>query len=242
MNLAIDAIIIVAVLAILISAAKKGLIRSVMGLFRSVASLIAAYAFTPVVAEYIHENYLLGNITADINETLKGWALDTSTDLYNLDRLIETPNGEFEKVLDRYGVTFDTIAEKLRGLVGVGENEVRSVAEDIASPTSSVLASVISFILIFAAAFIALSLLTLLLDAIFKLPVLSGINKFLGVCFGIIEAVLIASVLAISLSVLVTSLGAISPDLFGEDVVERTVVCKYLTEHNLFTWLKTALM
>ena len=63
----------------------------------------------------------------------------------------------------------------------------------------------------------------------------------LGVLFGIAEAGLVASVLAVVLYVLVTSLGAISPSLFGKQVVDHTVICKFLVEDGLFGWLKTAL-
>ncbi len=241
MNLALDAIIIISAALIIISAAKKGLIRSVMGLIKSVASLIAAYAFTPVLALIIEEKFLLGRMTENIAGTLKGWSLDTNTDLYNLDRLASSSNDEFGKILERYGVGLDSISAKLRGLVGVGENEVTSIAEDIASPVSHVLSSVISFILIFAAAFLVLSLLTFLLDAIFKLPVLHGINRALGVCFGIIEAVVVASVLAVALSVLVTALGSISPDFFGAQVVDRTLICKALLNNNLFSFIGNVL-
>ena len=233
MSLAIDAIILIVGVVIILVAAKKGLIRAIMGLVSSAVSLVVAYAYTPVLAEYIGNEFLLDRITGNINETLKGWALDTSSDLYNLDRLISTPNSDFTGILDRYGVGLDKIADRLRGLVGVTETEVKSVAEEIASPTSNMLASVLAFLAIFAASFILLTLITHILDAIFKLPVLSGINKLLGVLFGVAEAVFVAYILSIALSVLVGALGAISPDLFGEDVVERSIICKFFVEHNI---------
>jgi len=237
MSLAMDAILIVIAASIIISCWKKGLIRAVMGILTSIASLIAAYAYTPVLAPYIRDRYLLERITANIGETLKGWALDTTTDLYNLDRFVSTPNDEFSSILDRYGVALNSIADKLRGLINVGENEVDSLAEDIASPTSNLLANVIAFALIFAAAFLVLSLLTALIDKIFKLPVLSGANRFFGFLFGVAEAVIVTSIAALALSVLVTGLGAISPDLFGQATVENTIVCRFLTEHNVFSFL-----
>lgn len=237
MNFAIDAILIIVAVMIIWSAAKKGLIRAVMGVFTSVASLIAAYAYTPVLSDYIREKFLLDRITGNIAGTLKGWALDTASDLYNLDRLVAPLNPDFSKILERYGVEAEKIVSELRGLVGVNENEVNNIAEHIALPTTNVLASAIAFILIFAAVFIVLSLITGLLDKIFKMPVLSGINKFLGILFGILEAGIVLYALAAVLSVLVSFLGVISPDLFGKEVIENTVVCKLLMEHNVFGWI-----
>ena len=237
MSLAIDAIILIAAVIIIIVAAKKGLIRAVMGLVTSVASLILAYAYTPVLAGYIREKFLIDRITGNINETLKGWSLDTASDLYNLDRLVTSDNTDFASILNRYGVSIDKIADRLRGLVGVGETEVHSVAEEIASPTSTVLASVLAFLAIFIAAFLVLTLITKILNAIFKLPVLSGFNKVLGVLFGVVEAVFVAYILSIALSALVGALGAISPDLFGPDTVNNTIICRFFVEHNPFTWI-----
>lgn len=241
MSLAIDAILIVVAFLILLAAVRKGLIRSIMSLLSSVASLIVAYAYTPVLAPIIRNKYLLDRISANIGETIKGWALDTSSDLYNLDRLVTTPNSDFNAIIERYGVSLEQIASKLRGLVGVGDTEVHIIADDIASPTSNILANVIAFIGIFVAAFIVLALLTSILDAIFKLPVLSGINKFFGFVFGLLEAFMVVSVLAIAISVLVSALGAISPSLFGADMVDKTIICKYLAEHNFFLWINNVL-
>lgn len=241
MNLAIDALIIVVVVLVITSAAKKGLIRSVMRLIKVGASIITAYAFTPVLSEYIRDRFLIDRMTENISETLKGWALDTNSDLFDLDRLSDLKNADFVNVLDRYGVDLNTISGRLRGLFGVGENEVNSLARDIAEPTSNMLASAISFILIFAAVFVLLSLLTALLDAIFKLPVLSGINKVFGIAFGIIEAAVLASVIAVALSALVTALGPVSPEMFGAQVIDRTVVCRFLLDHNALSFIKNVL-
>ena len=48
--------------------------------------------------------------------------------------------------------------------------------------------------------------------------------------FGCAEAAVVAFVLAILLSVLVTALGSIDPSMFGRDVVEETMICSWLLE------------
>lgn len=237
MSLAIDIVVLIVAVIIILTSAKRGLIRAFMGLVSSVASFIAAYAFTPVLADYIRENYVLERITGNISETLKGWSFDTASDLYNLDRLLTSGNKDFSNVLDRYGVGLNEIADRLRGLIGVPETEVNSVAGEIASPTSTILSTVIAFLLIFVASFLVLSIVTWILDAIFKLPVLSGINKLLGTVFGVIEAIFVAYILSIGISVLMGALGVISPGTFGSDVVENSLICKFFVEHNVFTMI-----
>ena len=236
MSLAIDAIILIISAIIIFFAAKKGLIRAVMGLVSSVASFILAYAYTPILAKYIDENYLMDRITGNISETLKGWSFDTTSDLYDLDRLVSSPSKDFSSILNRYGVGLDKIADRLRGLVGVSATEVDSVAEEIATPTSSVLASVLAFLAIFVVSFLLLTLITLILNAVFKLPVLSGINTVLGVILGVAEAVIVAYILSVAFAALVGALGAISPNLFGADTVNNTIICKFFVQNNIFAW------
>lgn len=234
MSLAIDAIILFAAVFTIWAGTSKGFVRSVMGLISTVASLFIAYAYTPVLSVYIKEKYLIDRIAAGIDETLRSLAFDTTTELYNLDRLAADLPEPFTGILDRYNINIEEFAETLRGLTGCGESTVYGFAEQIADPTSSVLASVIAFILLFVAAFIALAILTALIDLIFKLPILKQANMLFGFLFGVIEAVAIAFVLATLLSMLVTTLGSIDPNLFGADVVTDTMICSRLLEHNMF--------
>lgn len=232
MSLAIDAIILLTDVIIIWRGAGRGLVKSVMGLITTAVSFIAAYAYTPVLAAYIKEKYLIEGITNGIFETLKSLAFDTDTDLYNLDRLaIDLPE-PFTSILERYNVNIDAFSEKIAGINACGENTVKSFAAEIAEPTSQIIANCVSFVMIFVAALLVLSILTALLNLIFKLPVLSQANSLLGLVFGVVEAVLVAFVLATVLSSLVSSLGAIDPNLFGKDVVADTRICRYLTEHN----------
>ncbi len=233
MSLALDAVILFTAVFIIWAGTSKGFVRSVMGLISTVASFFLAYAYTPVLSAYIKEKYLIDGIAKGIDETLKSLAFDTSTDLYDLDRLANDLPEPFTGILERYSIDISEFAEKLRGLTGCSADTVYNFAEEIADPTSSVLAAAISFILIFIAAFIALSIITALLDLIFRLPVLNTANMLLGFVFGAVEAVTIAIVLATVLSVLVTSLGSIDPSMFGADVVEDTMICKKLLEFNV---------
>ena len=234
MTLAIDAILIFAAVLCIWSGTRKGFVRSVMGLVSTLVASIAAYAYTPVLAAFIRDRYLIGRITDGIDETLRSLALDTSTDLFNLDRVASDLPEPFTAILSRYKIDLSAIADKMRGFTGADEGAVRSVAGEIASPTANALSSAIAFLPLFIGALIVLWLLTLLLDAIFRLPVLKSANTFFGFLFGVLEAAAMASILAIVLSVLTETLGAFDPVLFGAETVDRTVVCSFLLKYNLF--------
>ena len=233
MSFAIDAIILLTAVVIIWAGTSRGFIRSVMGLGCTVASLFAAYAYTPVLSNYFRTNFLLDKITSGIYETLKSLAFDTETDLYNLDRLAVDLPAPFTDILERYGIAVESFSDQLRGLTATTDDVVHEFAVQIAEPTDNVIAYDGSFILIFFAVYLVLSMITSLLDLIFKMPVLRGANMFFGFVFGAAEAVLVTFLLATLLSALVTALGAIDPSLFGADVVEDAKICTLLLEHNL---------
>ncbi len=239
MSLAIDAIILFGAVIIIWRGAGRGFIKSIMGLITSVVSFIVAYAYTPVLSSVLKEKYFTDGITNGIFETLKSLALDTETDLFNLDRLAVDLPAPFVSILDRYNVNIDAFAEEIRGITGCGENTVYSYAQQIAAPTSQIIANCVSFLLLFFAAFIVLSILTWILNAIFKLPVLSQANSFLGLIFGAAEAILFSFVISVVLSALVSSLGSIDPNLFGKDVLADTRICRFLLDNNPIEEIRT---
>ncbi|MGN1346951.1 MAG: CvpA family protein [Eubacteriales bacterium] len=241
MSLAIDAVILFAAVILIWLGAKRGFIRSAMGLVSGIASAIAAYAYTPVLAAYIRKNYLIDHLTSGIAETLRSLALDTETDLYDLNRLAEDLPEPFTSILERYNIDIEAFSTQIRGLTGCEGEVVDAFAEQIAAPTADLIASVLAFAVLFLVVLVVLSLLTALLDLIFTLPVLRSANMLLGVVFGVVEAAFFASLLATVLSVLTSALGAIDPGRFGPDLVENTIICQFILRHNLVDRLMAAL-
>ncbi len=232
MSFACDGILIGIILFTVLCGCSKGFIKSFMGLIKGVASAFAAYSYTPLLAAYLNDNYIMQHITEGIDETLRSLSLDTATDLYNLDRLAADLPEPLISILERYNINVSDFVNHATGMTGVEEEVVRDYSASIASPTASLLSSAISFTVIFVGVFLALSLITGLLDIIFHMPVLNAANKLFGFLFGVAEAYVIVTIMSILLSAIITSLGSIEPNLFGADVIEHTVLCKFFVEHN----------
>ncbi len=232
MSFACDIILIGIALFTLYSGWSKGFIKSVMGLVKGVVSAIAAYAYTPLLSTIFNDRWIRKPLTDGIFETLRSLALDTETDLYNLDRLaIDLPD-PLVSILERYNVSISDFTSGISGMEQVTEDVVYRCAASIAESTAALLSSALAFVVIFLGVFLVLSILTVLLDLIFRMPVLSTANKLFGIIFGAAEAFLLLSVVSVLLAALVTSLGSIEPDLFGADVIEHSVICRFFAEHN----------
>lgn len=233
MSFACDIILIGIALFTVYHGWSKGFIKSIMGLIKGIAAAVAAYAYTPMLRTFFYEKWILKPLTDGIFETLRSLAQDTATDgLYNLDRLAVDLPAPLVSILERYNVSIPDFSSGIAGLEQVTEDVVYNCAVAIAEPTASLLSSALAFILIFIGVFLVLSIITSLLDLIFRLPVLSTANKLFGCIFGAAEAILIVSVMSILLSSLVTALGSIEPALFGADVIDHSVICKFFVNNN----------
>lgn len=86
------------------------------------------------------------------------------------------------------------------------------------------------FILLFVLVRVALIFVTALADAVTKLPILKQINKAGGIIYGILRGLLIVYVLLMVLNVF----SQIYPNNKVTNDVEKSIVAKNLSEHNVF--------
>ncbi len=237
MTLAIDAILIFAAALCIWAGARRGFVKSVMGLVSTLVSFFAAYAFSPSLAGWIGERFFRESITAGVRDKLHSLAFDTATDLFNFDRLLADKPDSFLQMLKRCHIDLSGIEQFMKGVTQAGENGLDDLAERISDPAVSALSHVIAFAVIFIGVSIVMIILTLLIDLIFRLPVLRSANIFLGVLVGIVEAVVLTSMLALILNGLVRYLGVFDATLFGDEVVDNTMLCSFLVDHSIFSFL-----
>lgn len=102
--------------------------------------------------------------------------------------------------------------------------------------TVHTIAGAISFVLLFVLYIVAIRLITFLLDRFCRLPVLKQANRLLGFAIGVVIGLLYAQLLSVFLftfsELLLSVQNVITPEAY-----ERSVVAKWMFEHNLFRLL-----
>lgn len=232
MNLIFDGIVLAAALLSIILGAKRGFIKSVMGVCTLIAALFVAYAFTPPLSAYIESRPFIRSISSSITDTIKSLsANDRGT--YDLDRLFADMPDAFRQIVDRYKADPEELMESVSPAADSAAGTVDTLSDLIAEPVAGAISGALAFLGLFVATVIALKILTWLLDLIFQLPVLKSANSMLGFLFGVVAALVWAWVLS-SLSVtLIGAMSSISPDLFSETIVDNTVIIKFFSSLNL---------
>lgn len=232
-SLVLDAVIIIICAFIIIRALKNGLIKSAMGMIKGILSFIAAYAFTPVLGDIIYKNFALEKISEGIRKTIESLSA-TESGTFNLAKMVEDMPSALKQIIDRYGASQGELEKMCGGITDGGEKVVSDVADYIAQPVADMISSAVAFIIIFIGVFIALTLIAIVLDAVFHLPLLNSANKLLGLVFGVAEALIVAVFLSSVLAALFTALGSVDSSLFGEHVAENSYVVKFFSSVDLF--------
>ena len=241
MSLLLDGLIIVCALWCIVSGARQGFIRAFMGLVKGIVSLLAAWAYTPVVRQSIKDNYIIGQIADGIAQTLRSLALNLDTQTYDLSKVAADLPEAYTAILTRYGIDIPGFTAKIADITQADEALIYDYSAQIADPCASLVASVTAFAILFLGVYVALSLAAWLCDLIFHLPVLAEANHFAGFVFGLIEGAFFAYVIAVVGAELMTALGPIDGSLFGRSVVDNTVICRFITENNIFSLITDVL-
>ena len=220
---------------IIIRGVKSGFIKSVMRLVRGFVAFIAAYAFAPLLGGFINSRFILPSMSGSIAGTIRSLVEKSDGVRAVVDLFTEMPDA-VKQITDRYGVTPETVTEAVASSPSK-EAAINRAAETIAGGVSGVISNCIAFVIIFVAVFIALVILTVILDSVFHLPVLKTANKVFGTVFAIIEALLIAYVISNLFGAGVRALEPVNPAVFGQKVIDKTLIVRFFTKYDLFQML-----
>lgn len=231
MNFVFDGIILaVAIVAIVISA-KRGFIKSIMGICTLIAALFVAFAFTPNVSQYIETSPVIMEVSENISDTLKSLS-SKDTDTYDLARLFSDMPDSFRQILDRYRVDASDLKKEVAPEPDAAEEDVTDLSERIAKPVVSAISGVLAFLALFIASIAVLKLLTWILDLIFQLPVLKTANTLLGFVVGVVSALVWAWVLSALSVIFIRAMSSISPTYFSETLIENTIILRFFADDN----------
>lgn len=233
MALVIDLLIAAICIFVVIRAYKNGFVKSVMSLVRGIVALVAAYAFTPTLAELIYDRFLLNGISKGIAESISSIS-NVGEGVFDLESMFETMPETLSRITEKYGTDVASLGKMCEGIKNGGAEQVTRISEYIASPVAEGIATGVSFIVLLAVANLVLSALTYVLDSIFHLPVLNGANKFTGLVLGLLEGILLCVVLGYGGALLVGYLGSIDGELFGEHVISSSFIMRTMSSLDLF--------
>ena len=177
----LDLILLLIAFYTIFSCCKRGFVRSMWEMGKTLISFGCAWLFGKFAGEFIATKYLDNLITKLIlNNFLQQGVSDVSSLTYSISE-------PMRKLLQVCGIN----SEEIMSEAFENADTINGVAESIALPISAVISNLIGFIVVFVIAYFVLWGLVIILDKVVSLPVLKGVNRFLGACLGLVCSIII---------------------------------------------------
>ena len=231
----IDLLLIAVFVIAILLAARKGLVRGIIGLIGNVVAVVVAFMFSGSLGSYINSNFLYQPMRQWVINMLSptsGGTTASISDLYFVELFSDMPQF-FSEILKHLGLNSSQLAESYSSMKVNGVEEAKSAVIDMmVSPMADICGRVIAFVVIFILALIAINIIVWLLDFVVELPILRQINKIGGIVLGAINGILFVFILA---GVINISIGYIMNDRTAEEIdkiEESTVIYKTVNSIN----------
>lgn len=228
MGILIDFILIATFVLAVWSGTKRGFIRSLMNIITFVAALLCGWYFYPPVAAVYNNRFMLNKFTADVYNSIK-YIISSGIESLDISRLFADKPDAFLDVIQRYNADFDIIENYYNKQVISGSEDVLAdISARIAEPTAAGISEILAFITIFLGVVILLKIVTLILDLIFKLPVLNAFNRIAGFILGSVCGLAYAWILSIVITAALPFLAVIFPAVFTQTTQDNSLILNFI--------------
>lgn len=197
MGIVLDIILIIIVVLPIVIGLRRGMVGTLMGFISVVLALIIARVAVPYIQPVAQEKL----VTVYVNEPLGEYIASE----------LQTEGGgavaSVAELLDKLG---------LADLDIDGDSGNEGFAAAVTAAAESRISEGIAFLGSFLLALIAMRIITAVLEAVFRLPVLHGVNKLAGGALGALTGLGLGYAFAWVLTVMRPTIVAFRPDLFGQ--------------------------
>ena len=214
----IDIAIIVILGASLVYGLYRGFVHTLLSVACCLISVVLAFAFGPKLAGLVSNSEGMSSTLATYTDAL------ARVGDYNLASLSvdQLPVDRIDQILSSVSLPepiANILSSNLKGKV-FQNSGLTTVNDYVSNTVVNVAVNILCFIAVYAVAYMVLSVLTGLIDAVFKLPLLKHLDWLAGGAFGLVRGGLILYVIFLILPILST---VIPLDSFNELMAQSTL-------------------
>lgn len=235
-GLIIDVALLLVATIIIIRHTRLGFVKSLLGSLKPIAAGALAFAFRVPVAK-IFAPLLSGPIDSWVNGSLTASASGADSG-FDLVSLYQSCPMVYEKVLKFFGLdTENGFGEKMSNVSALDEAGISELSLNISSSMTWALSLAIALVSVFVVSLVLLTLITMLLDVVTRIPLIKIVNRLLGMAVGIFWAF----AFAYSVGVMISTVSTMLPNVLGQDVVEQSFVLGMLANFDILAMLPISL-
>ena len=215
-----DIALLVLVLVCALLGKRRGLVRSLLGLVSGIIAAVCAIWLGGIAAQAVYDRFILEPIVTHISDAISLNASGTE---------IAEAWGTLPKMLQELLTGYGFRPEELEGALAQSGTIVATQAAALIEPVIVGALRIVFSIVFFLLLWLLLRLLVRIIDGACRVPVIRGVNAFLGFLFGLLTGVLLAYLVATwSASIIKLFPG----DSFYHESVRQSWVVSLLSEET----------
>ncbi|WMJ23300.1 CvpA family protein [Paludicola sp. MB14-C6] len=224
-SIIMDIIIIAVVLFIVMSAYRKGFLRSAILTVGYFVSIFVAIYLSKIIGNFLYDTFIRQQIITSVNKALSG-------NIENIDIaaaipifLAKLPVFLTNSIYAYFGGK-DAIISNLGNATSNATNNISIIISDqVVEPIVLLLLNAILSILLFLICIFIVKRIAKLFQGFYAIPVIGPINSFFGGVLGVIQAIIVVVIIAI-LSKFVISLTGNTLPYFNTKIIDSTYIFK----------------
>ena len=198
MSIALDIILIVIFAAFVLTAAKKGFVKTLLELVAVAAALVLSYQFSPVVAQGAYDGFVKESMISSIEEQIDE-NFNTSTAAKKAEVTLEALPDFMVSLASSAGVEINDIKAKIASEKFSSQNIATELVEKVAEPIVIGAMTIVIFMILAIILIFALKVVAHLISKLFDVPLIGTANKILGgalgACKGVVVLLFICTIL-----------------------------------------------
>lgn len=228
-------LIIVAIVALFVFlSAKRGFVRTIIEFVGYILAVYLAFTVGGIISTAIYDGAIEPAIVSSTAERIVDTAGESVDSTVN--NVWESLPDLVTKGAESFGITSDYLRNSLtensvntENATAIAENAVSAIVEPVIVP---LLKSIIGIIL-FAVLIFVVRILAKAINKVFKLPLIGGLNKFLGGVVGGLKGIVISVIFVVIIGLIMsfTENGFL---IFTEENIEQTYLFKILMNFSPF--------
>lgn len=221
----LDASLIILAILFVIVGFYRGVVKSLVELAGSLASVVAAVLLASMIAPAIFTAFvkppMVQNIQASITSTIgQDAAVQVQSVLEALPKFISNS-------LSGYGLT----ADQFSGALSETTDRAASAVVALIAPIVTDLIKTILMLVLFLILMIFVRLAARGIDKVFRLPVLRQLNAVLGAVFGLLKCALFVMLVCAGIRIVLPMLPS-TPEIFSPKTLESTMLFQHIYDGN----------
>ena len=225
MSIVIDLLLVAIVILIVLFAAKKGFVRSVLSLLGTIVAIVVSYFLAKCLAGMIFDSMVRPWLTDMVHtQVLEAGVQDIQSAVAGLYASLPSM---FSGMLNMiFGSQEELVSQLQSSMNGDIAATLSNLLADAMAPFVTMLIGSLLFILFFILCGIVLRIIDKVLISVRHLPVVGSLDGVLGGALGIVQALIVVVLCALAVRVLI-SLSSNEWTWLNTQVVDSTYLFKY---------------